>query len=159
MYYIKDITNTFKILIDTGAGLSIFKPKTVEKYSQRCPENLIIQGITDQSISINQSTYIPFNTGDPHKVYIYNLDIEFDGLLGSDFLEHYDGVVDIKNRKLITNFKTVPLYKAGDEENQIQMQENQIINQNQNQNKTVQNQDNFTNKIVIEPRTEKVVKL
>lgn len=31
LYYIRDATNTFKILIDIGAGLSIFKSKTCEK--------------------------------------------------------------------------------------------------------------------------------
>lgn len=33
-------------------------------------------------------------------------------MLGSDFLEHYDCVIDIKNQQLIPNFKTVPLFKV-----------------------------------------------
>lgn len=31
-YNMNEVTNTLKILIDTGAGLSICQPKTCEKY-------------------------------------------------------------------------------------------------------------------------------
>lgn len=149
LYYIKDITNTFKILIDTGAGISIFKEKTAEKFSNKFSENAIIQGITNEKILIKESKLIPFKAGDPHKVYIYNLDIEFDGLLGSDFLEHYGCVIDIKNKKLITNFKTVPLFKAGDDSG-----ETPVVNKN------TQFNENFTKNIIsIQPRTEQVFKL
>ena len=110
-------------------------------------------------------------------MYIYNLDIEFDGLLGSDFLEHYDCVVDIKNRQLITNFKILPLFKAGEDETQLHENKTPEIQQQfNNENKTLQteqgneifkqnfnvlkpNQNIFPNKIFIEPRTEKAIKL
>ena len=146
MYYIKDITNKFKILIDTGAGISIFKPKTAENYKQRFPENVIIQGITDQKIIINESVLIPFTQKDPHKVYVYDLDIDFDGLIGADFLEHYHCIVDIKNKQLITNFKTVPLFKVIEDLPKPEF------------NKIGQNHFN-QNKIQIDGRTEKVYKL
>lgn len=41
--------------------------------------------------------------------------IEFDGLLGSDFLEQYNCIIDFKNRSLVTNFKLLPLFKVIDE--------------------------------------------
>lgn len=127
-------------MIDTGAGISIFKTKTAEKYNTRFPENVKIQGITDQKLTISESTLIPFTDGDPHKVYIYDLDIEFDGILGLDFLEHYNCVIDLNNKQLITNFKTVPLFKA---------------DYNENKRSKIPPKNSLT----IEPRTEKVCKL
>lgn len=38
--------------------------------------------------------------------------IEFNGLIGSEFLEHYNGIVDIKTKQPILNFKNCPLYKV-----------------------------------------------
>ena len=80
LYYINDTSNRFKLLIDTGAGISIFKKNTAQNFPQRFPENLTIQGITDQKLMIQESTLIPFGPGEPHKVYIYDLDIDFDGI-------------------------------------------------------------------------------
>ena len=45
LYYIKAITNEFKILIDTGAGIYIFNQKTADNYKKRFSENAITQGI------------------------------------------------------------------------------------------------------------------
>lgn len=68
---------------------------------QRFPENII-------KFNTNESTLVPLNYKVPHKVYICNLDIDFDGIWGSNFLEHYQYIVDI------TNFETIPLYKVTD---------------------------------------------
>ncbi|KAJ8977201.1 hypothetical protein NQ317_011212 [Molorchus minor] len=48
LYYIQDATKQFKILIDSGAGLSIFKPETCQNYRRRSPENVSIQATEDQ---------------------------------------------------------------------------------------------------------------
>lgn len=64
-----------------------------------------------KNIQINQSTMINFIQGDPHKVYMANIDVDFDGSIGADYLEHYNGIVD-KNKKLILSFRTIPLYKV-----------------------------------------------
>lgn len=103
----------------------------------------MIQGITNQKILINESTLIPFNASDPHKVYICNLDIEFDGLLGSDFLEHYNCVIDFNKKELITNFKTIPLLKVTDT----------LTTTNTSPQKSC------INTITIEPRMEQLCKL
>ena len=79
-----------KLLIDTGAGVSIFKYNTVKNYNQRYPENVTIQGITNQKLLITRSVLIPFAPGNPHKIYIYDLNIEFDGILGLDFFDQYN---------------------------------------------------------------------
>lgn len=144
LYYIKDATNTYNLLIDTGAGISIFKEHVAQKFPRRSPENVTIQGITDQKLLISESTLVPFTLDNPHKVFIYNLDIDFDGILGLDFLEHYECVIDLKNKELKTNFKTMPLYK---------------VDVNFDANKQVHLPPLKNNKVLIEGRTEKVFKL
>ena len=144
LYYIKDATNTYNLLIDTGAGISIFKENVAQKFPHRSPENVTIQGITDQKLLISESTLVPFALNNPHKVFIYNLDIDFDGILGLDFLEHYECVIDLKNKELKTNFKTMPLYK---------------VDVNFNANKQVHLPPFKYNEVLIEGRTEKVFKL
>lgn len=63
---------------------------------------------------MNDLTLIPFNVINPHNDFICNLEIEFDGLLGSNFLEHYNCVVHFDNRQLKSNFKFVETLKATD---------------------------------------------
>jgi len=154
LYYIYDASQTFKLLIDTGAGISIFKANTVKNYSRRNPEHITVQGITDQKILITESVCIPFVAGSDHKVYIYDLDIDFDGIIGLDFLDHYNCIVDLKSKQLITNFKTIPLHKVTNDSSNnsisnspYQSQENNFCNKKCN------------NKISIEGRIEKICKL
>lgn len=40
----------------------------------------------------SESNLIPFNTVDPLEVFIYNFDIEFDGISGLDILEQYSSI-------------------------------------------------------------------
>lgn len=63
--------------------------------------------VTNQNFLINESTLVLFNTFDPYKVYIRNLAIEFDGFMGSDFLEHYSCAIDFNKKQLISYFKTI----------------------------------------------------
>lgn len=55
IYYVNDAKNTFK-LIDTGTGL---------------PEHMTIQGLSDEKVTITESTLIHFKLGNDltHKVY------------------------------------------------------------------------------------------
>lgn len=53
----------------------------------------------------------------PHKMYIHNLSIRYDGIIGLDFLKQYDCVLDIPNKLLRTCFRDIPLH----------LQEDQII--------------------------------
>lgn len=68
---------------------------------------------------ITEWALILFDRTNPHKVYICNLKISLDGLISADFLEKYECEEDIKNKQLITNFKRVPLFKAGEHETVI----------------------------------------
>lgn len=75
--------------------------------------------------------------------------------MSSDFLEHYDGVIDIKNKQLITIFNTVPLFK---------IKENYEKNVNTNfDNQNLQNIPKpisvYQNKHTLKARCEKITKL
>lgn len=48
--------------------------------------NTEIQGITDDKMPIKESTFTSFILDSPHKVFIHNLYIVLNSLLGSDFL-------------------------------------------------------------------------
>lgn len=81
-------------------------------YRNRHWENVRIQGITDDKIIINKSTLISFNRYDLHRVFV-----DFDRFLDPDFLKNYNCVIDLKNKQLVTNFKTISLYKVTDNSN------------------------------------------
>lgn len=144
------------MLIDTGAGISIFRENTVQHFPERVPENLTIQGITNEKLLITQSCLIPFITKDPHKVFIYDLDIEFDGLLGLDFLEHYQCVIDLPNKQLKTNFKTLPLYKVGEPET---LSINQTLTNRTPTDDILKQELSYPNNIQIDGRTDQIFKL
>jgi hypothetical protein len=108
-----------KFLIDSGAAISIMKPCIVPQNIKKHKENFKIQGILNKHIKINESFYKKFNDSDTlFKIYIADLDIEFDAILGLDFLTTFDCIIDLKQNLLKTNFKDIPLhyqYKGEDE--------------------------------------------
>lgn len=53
----------------------------------------------DKEMSISEPTFLPFIIGNTLKVFIYNLDIDLDGILGPNFLKHYVGVIDLKSKE------------------------------------------------------------
>lgn len=61
------------------------------------PVRICMQGITNEKVDINQLTFKNFIPGIPQK----NLILEFEGLIGSDFLKYYNGIVDIKKTTAI----------------------------------------------------------
>lgn len=73
-------------------------------------------------------------------------DIEFERLLASDFLEHYDRTIDFKYKKLVTNSKTIQLFKATD---------NTIMHKLSNQSVDT----SYVNRITIDLRTEHICRL
>jgi hypothetical protein len=108
-----------KFLIDSGAAISIMKPCIVPQNIKKHKEDFKIQGISNKHIKINESFYKKFNDSDTlFKIYIADLDIEFDAILGLDFLTTFDCIIDLKQNLLKTNFKDIPLhyqYKGEDE--------------------------------------------
>lgn len=58
LYYSKDASNQYKILLYTGAELLIFKPKVWQHYKIKCKENILKR---------NQQIIISFSDKDRHK--------------------------------------------------------------------------------------------
>lgn len=68
-----------------------------QKYDpENFPQKSTIQGITNQKSLVTESILIASKISDLHKVYVYNLDIDFDRILGLDFLEQYECTIDLK---------------------------------------------------------------
>lgn len=109
LYHITD-TRKNRLLIDTGAAISICKPHVIPEGKTIFSENIIISGINGSDIPITQYFMSDIgNTGKPIKIYICNLQIDYDGILGINFLENYDCQIDLKEKILYTNFRTIRL--------------------------------------------------
>lgn len=59
------------------------------------------------------------------KTDVSNIDIEYHGLLGIDFLQNYECTIDINNRKLKTKYRDIPQYN--EEEIEIEPRVHQIL--------------------------------
>jgi hypothetical protein len=111
-----------KFLIDSGAAISIMKPCIVPQNIKKHKEDFKIQGISNKHIKINESFYKKFNDSDTlFKIYIADLDIEFDAILGLDFLTTFDCIIDLKENLLKTNFKDIPLHYQYKGENTVEL--------------------------------------
>lgn len=103
------------------------------------------------------STLVPFTLENPHTVYIYNLDIEFDEIWCLDFLEHYECLIDLMLKELKTIFKMISLHKLG---KKITNHFNNLNTHDTDDNYTsTQVNIDFSNKICIEARSERISKL
>jgi hypothetical protein len=110
-----------KFLIDSGAAISIMKPCIVPQNIKKHKEDFKIQGISNKHIKINESFYKKFNDSDTlFKIYIADLDIEFDAILGLDFLTTFDCIIDLKEN-LKTNFKDIPLHYQYKGEDKVEL--------------------------------------
>jgi hypothetical protein len=111
-----------KFLIDSGAAISIMKPCIVPQNIKKHKEDFKIQGISNKHIKINESFYKKFNDSDTlFKIYIADLDIEFDAILGLDFLTTFDCIINLKENLLKTNFKDIPLHYQYKGENTVEL--------------------------------------
>lgn len=94
--------NYVKFLVDTGACLSIISPKVLEKCENiiRNPENVEISGIAQTKIKLTESVEIPINEKYSHKFYIADLKIPQAGIIGLDFLDRFNCIIDVGLRSL-----------------------------------------------------------
>lgn len=78
-----------------------------EQFPHPIKETVCVQGIKIKEKHISESCLLPFTNKNLHKVFIIKVDIEFDGLVGADFLEHYECIIDSNIDQLTTKMKTV----------------------------------------------------
>lgn len=61
--------------------LSLFKSTQVNNFPKGFSENVVIQCMTNQKFELMNLSSVPFNTSYLPKMYLWDLDIEFEGLL------------------------------------------------------------------------------
>lgn len=98
-----------KFLVDSGASISLIKPNSVG-ISPLQNENILIQGVDKNPITITNSCFLKIQEDDPHKFYVYELGLDYDGLLGVDFFKHYECSIDFNSNLFKTRFKEIPIH-------------------------------------------------
>lgn len=136
----------FKLMIDTGSMKSLINDDVVDKYYKDYlgVEPFKIQSAHSTTFHDKIAT-IPlpktFKAGPLlHKFYVFNVNPQYQGLIGLDLLQPLEASIDFKNNVLKTKHTQIPLHMPGE----------------CNKNPT----DNFqTHELLIEPRCEQVVKI
>lgn len=70
----------------------------------------MIQGVDKNPVTIKHSCFIKIQEEDPHKFYVYELGLDYDGLLGVDFFKHYECSIDFNSNLFKTRFKEIPIH-------------------------------------------------
>ena len=109
LFYVK-CTRNFKYLIDTGAAVSVVKPHVIPENRLTKKENIIISGISGEELLISKSFSSDFGKSkDSISVYVCDLQIEFDGIFGMDFLKTYKCIINIPDKSIQANFGKLKL--------------------------------------------------
>lgn len=116
--YIHVKTLNLKLLIDSGAAISILKPLEFLKNYKLTPENLNVFGINESPITISYSITLPTFLK-PQKFYVHNINTPFDGILGLDFLTNNKCALDFEFRCLFVNGEKFPLFSIGDKKHDV----------------------------------------
>lgn len=92
-----------KFLIDSGSNISLIKKRYVSSQSEiNTADNCIIRGVTDGAVSTFGSVNLTFCVQDFEFMFRFyvvpnNFPIPTEGLLGHDFLQYYQCLIDYKN--------------------------------------------------------------
>lgn len=104
------------LLIDTGAGISIIKPDKTGLASLNSNELVSIVGISGNKSSIPSlgTTEISLDNLSKYKFHVANINIKADGILGNDFLHHFNCNIFIKSKTMKIKGKTYKLHFLND---------------------------------------------
>jgi hypothetical protein len=98
------------------------KPCIVPQNMKKHKEDFKIQGISNKRINVNEIFYKKFDDSDTlFKIYIADLDIEFDAILGLDFFTTFDCIIHRKQNLLKTYFKDIPLHYQYKGEDKVEL--------------------------------------
>lgn len=125
---------------------TLFNPSFVHNHYPEYIYNENFQISTAHGTSIhNEVATIPlpstFNTEEFHKIYLFNFNDNYQGLIGMDLLKQLDAKIDFSNNQLITKNCILPLYVPIEELQQKSISKNQL------------------NSYIIPPRTETTITL
>ncbi|KAG7297303.1 hypothetical protein JYU34_019262 [Plutella xylostella] len=101
-------------MIDTGSTRSFMSPEIANYYFSDFKYQEPFEVISTHSRSKHgEVIYIPllktFQSPLKHKFYLYSIDKNYDGLIGSDLLTELEATVDMKNQLLITPNTRIPI--------------------------------------------------
>lgn len=101
-------------MIDTGSTRSFISPRKAHQFFREftlCEPFTVIS--THASSSHNEVIEIPlmpsFKSNEFHKFYVYDVDAQYDGLIGNDLLVQLEAVIDLKQNRLRTKTATLPI--------------------------------------------------
>ncbi|XP_050315786.1 retrovirus-related Pol polyprotein from transposon 17.6 isoform X1 [Anthonomus grandis grandis] len=113
LLYIHVKTLNLKLLVDSGAAISILKPLNFLTNYKLNSENLEVYGINNISIKIKHSVNFSM-FAKTQKFYINNFNSPFDGILGLDFLKNNKCTLDFDSKSMLINNEKFPLFSLGD---------------------------------------------
>lgn len=106
-----------KFMIDTGSTRSFISPQKAHQFFREfalCELFTVIS--THASSSHNEVIEIPlmpsFKSNEFHKFYVYDVDPQYDGLIGNDLLVQLEAVIDLKSHRLRTKTATLPIVQS-----------------------------------------------
>lgn len=101
-------------MIDTGSTRSFISPEIANKYFSDYKYQEPFEVVSTHARSNhNEVIHIPllktFRSTDSHKFYLYEVNNNYGGLIGSDLLKQLDASVDMKNQILKTRDTEIPI--------------------------------------------------
>lgn len=114
LIYVITADEKSRFLIDTGAAVSIIKPKLVSHQTKTYNEQIALTGSTSsETVFATKSALFNIFGGKVHKFLIIDLEnVDFEGIIGLDFLEKFKGSVDVGKMRLQFPDAEIPLYKT-----------------------------------------------
>lgn len=102
------------MMIDTGSARSFLSPHIAYEVYYDFIEHEPFEVVsTHASSKHNEVINIPllptFQSNEFHKFYLYDVDTQYDGLIGNDLLQSLDAVIDLKNLVLKTKTTCIPI--------------------------------------------------
>lgn len=103
-----------KFMLDTGSTRSFISPKIVDQFFSNFKFHEPFEVISTHARSKHSEVImIPllktFKSMLKHKFYVYDVDRQYDGLIGSDLLKELDASIDMKHQVLKTRDTTIPI--------------------------------------------------
>lgn len=100
-------------MIDTGSSRSFISPNKANEFFQPFKYSVPFEVISTHGRSYHdEAIHIPlletFRCKDAHTFYIYEVDRDYDGLIGSDLLSQLGANIDMKNQVLRTRDTEIP---------------------------------------------------
>lgn len=102
------------MMIDTGSMRSFISPRKAYQYFgnfvRKEPFHVVSTHATSRHDEVIEIPLLPtFVSNDWHKLYVYDVDGRYDGLIGNDLLQQLGAVIDLKEKLLKTNSTCIPI--------------------------------------------------